>query len=125
MNLDALLGADRQRANKKPSRLNGGRALISIYPHPPAQDYKVTRIARVFWLPLLPTLRAFPESDSSGSVTDFVSGYSCGAATDSHRLPRNNPYSVFFNPENSKVRAYQNDFWTVKSFFTRLSGAPD
>ena len=43
--------------------------------------------ARVFWLPLRPTLRAFPETSSSGINADFVSGYSCGAAVDSHHLP--------------------------------------
>lgn len=43
---------------------------------------------RVFWLPYRPTLRAFPEKDLQWPITDFVHGYSCGAATAFHRLPR-------------------------------------
>lgn len=60
---------------------------VSSAPFLPAQVLSGRQNTRVFWLPLLPTLRAFPEHCSSGSRADFVRGHSCGAATVFHRLP--------------------------------------
>jgi len=44
----------------------GGEGHTYTFPHPPAQALKGRKNARVFWLPLLPTFRAFPEIHSSG-----------------------------------------------------------
>lgn len=60
----------------------------STTPFLPTQVATGLQNARVFWLPRLSTLHAFPEHGSSGSRADFVCGHSCGAATVSHRLPR-------------------------------------
>ncbi len=49
--------------NPSPAKGEGHRYL---FPNPPAQALKGQKNARVFWLPLLPTLRAFPEIYSSG-----------------------------------------------------------
>jgi len=45
---------------------------------------------QVFWLPDLPTGRAFP-SFRQWQIAAFVPGYSGGTATDSHRLPLQPP----------------------------------
>lgn len=62
----------------------------------PSQVHWVWNTVRVFWLPLRPNLRAFPEYDSSGTVADFVSGYRCGAAPAFHRFPRRSPRPEIF-----------------------------
>jgi hypothetical protein len=77
-----------QAGNQKALLPIGREGTPCFNPLPPAQDTSGCRGPRVFWLPLHPTLRAFPAKSASGIRADFVSGYSCGAATDFHRLPQ-------------------------------------
>lgn len=60
---------------------------MELHPLSPARGTQGTRIVRVFWLPFLPTFRAFPEKNLQWLLADFVHGYRCGAATAFHRFP--------------------------------------
>lgn len=88
-----------------------------LIPFPPSQEQVDSGIARVFWLPFRPTLRAFPEASSSGVVADFVHGYSCGAAVESHHLSRGS--SSFSDVRYYLTYDYQKHNLHVKRFLSR------